>query len=75
MTTKKITETLETAQSWLTGVNATVDLLAESLTDEDGQAAANPATVAAVLYGVLNQVRAAQEEIAVASALAHHGEG
>lgn len=74
MATKKITETLETAQNWLAGINATVGMVAESLLEEDGQAAANPATVAAVLYGVLNQVRAAQEEVDIASSLANRGE-
>ena len=75
MATQKITETLDTASSWLDGIEATVDILAEGMLDKDGELAANPLLVAKALYGVLNQVRAAKQEVQLAQESAGRGEG
>lgn len=74
MATQKITEPLEEAQIWLGGASATVSMVAEGLLEEGGQAEANPKAVAAVLYGVLNQVRAAEEQLEIATRLANKKE-
>ena len=69
MATQKITETLDEAQSWLSGASATVSMVAEGLLEDGGQAEANPKVVAAVLYGVLNQIRAAEQRVEAATVL------
>ena len=74
MATQKITETLDTAAIWLDGIEANVDILAEGMSDADGQCAANPRRVSAALYGVLNQIKAVQREVKHAQALANGGE-
>ena len=52
---------IDEASCMLHEINATVDLLAESMADEGGQAAANPKQVCAILYGVLRNLETVKD--------------
>ena len=70
MATESVTNASEIADSLkepalrLLGTEATIHMLAEQMSHGEGQAAANPRQISAVLYGTLPQIQTAQNSIA-----------